>query len=350
MKRIGYLYEKIYDIENVKLAIKNAAKGKRRRRYVRRIVENTDYYAEKISAMLKSDAYKPSPNRIKTIYDRSSQKERTITIPRFYPDQIVQWAAMQVLQPVFMKGMYRYCCGSVPRRGGIDAKKYVEKVIRRRKDARYVLKLDIKKFFPSVSHDKLKELIAAKIKDKAVLRLLFAIIDNGGDGLPIGYYTSQWLSNFFLQSVDHYIKENLHVKYYVRYVDDMVLMGANKRKLKRAMFALAEYLEKSGYGVKIKDNWQLWKAHSRPIDFVGYRFYREYTLLRKKLFNRLIRTLKRIKERGLNICRAYKLNALLGWCAHINFGRLYLESIKPIISKNAICRYISRYTLRSATA
>lgn len=345
MKRIGNLYEQIYDPENIKKAIRNASKGKHEKGYVRKILENSEYYAVEISEMLKNDTYRPSPNRYKTIKDGASQKERNITIPAFYPDQIIQWAIVQVLQPLFMRGMYTYCCGSVPGRGGLRAKKYIEKV-QRKKDARYTLKLDIKKFFPSVSHDKLKSLLAKKIKDKKVLQLLNRIIDNGGPGLPIGYYTSQWLSNFYLQEMDHYIKEILHVKYYVRYVDDMVLLGPNKRKLRRALSALKEYLKREGYGVEIKENWQLWKTFSRPLDFVGYRFYKGYTLLRKKILYRLTKTVRRILLHGLNIRRARRFNSLVGWGCHINFKKYYLERIKPVISKRTVKRYIARYDKR----
>ncbi|MBQ8248119.1 MAG: hypothetical protein IJZ42_13405 [Lachnospiraceae bacterium] len=346
MKRVGYIYEKIYDVDNIKLAIRNASKGKHNRRYVRKILNNIDYYAQGISDMLKNEEFVPSPNRTKTIKDGASQKERDITIPVFYPDQIVHWAIIQVIKPVFMKGMYPYSCGSVPGRGGLKAKKYVEKV-HNRKNARYVLKMDIKKFFPSVSNEKLKELMRRKIKDKRALTLIDSVIDNGGKGLPIGYYTSQWFSNFYLQEMDHYIKEKLRIKYYVRYADDIVLMDSNKRKMRKARIALADFLNINEYTLEIKNNWQLWRNHSRPLDFVGYRFYKTYTRLRKKLFYRLTRVTRRIERLGLNIRRARRLNSLLGWSRHIYFRDYYVERIKPIVSKKTVRRYIGEWDRRA---
>lgn len=340
MKRIGYIYEKIYSLENIKLAIRNASKGKHRRKYVQKILNNADFYAEQISASLRENTYRLSPNRLKTIKEGAKQKERNITVPAFYPDQIIQWAVVQVLQPMFMRGMYQYCCGSVPGRGIAKAKKYIE---RTKSKAKYTLKLDIKKFFPSVSHDKLKCLLAKKTKDRDALKLLFAIIDNGGEGLPIGYYTSQWFSNFYLQEIDHFVKEKLQIKYYVRYVDDMVLMDDNKRKLKKALFKLSEYLTKEKFDVIIKENWQLWKTSSRPLDFVGYRFYPKYTRLRKSVFYHLMRTVARIGKHGLNIPRARRFNSLIGYCKPINFKRYYLSAIKPVVSKRAAKKYISDY-------
>lgn len=343
MKRIGNLYEKVCDIDNIRLAIRNASKGKRSRKYVARILEHEEQYAQRISEMLKSGEYCPKPNRVKTIYDTSSCKERKITVPAFYPDQIVQWAVIQVLQPILSRGMYRYSCGSVPKRGGLAAKKYVERTLKK-KDARYILKLDVKKFFPSVPHDKLKALLAKKIKDEKILDLLGKIIDNGGEGLPIGYYTSQWLSNFYLQEADHYIKECLGVKYYVRYVDDMVLFGANKRKLHRALRSLQELL--AGYGLCVKENWQLWKADTRPLDFVGYRFTRQRTSLRKRIFFRLNAVVRKIKARGLNIRRAMRFTSLIGWCKRVPFKGYYMAHIRPLVRKKRAKLYIAIWTVR----
>lgn len=300
---------------------------------------NVDYHAERIANSLKDGTYKLSPNRCKTIKDGASQKERDITIPAFYPDQIIQWALVQVLTPIFMRGMYEHNCGSIPHRGGIAAKRYVEKVLRK-PNSNYVLKLDIRKYFPSVSHDKLKELLAKRIKDKQVLKLLSDIIDNGGDGLPIGYYTSQWLSNFYLQEVDHYIKEVLHVKYYVRYVDDMVLLDNDKAKLHRARLELSNYLQREGYGLTLKENWQLWQVDTRPIDFVGYKLYSSRTLLRRANFNRIKRLIERIKVKGLSIKRTRRYMSYYGWCKNSNFKGYYLLRVKPVISTSNICRYI----------
>ena len=344
MKRIGYIYEKIYDIENIKAAIRNAARGKKRKHYVRRILQNADFYAAEIHKMLKAKSFTPGPNRCKTIRDGASQKERRITVPQFYPDQIIHRAAVQVLEPLFMRGMYRYCCGSVPGRGGMAAKKYVEKVMHKKK-AKYTAKLDITKFFASVSHAKLKALLAKKIKDRDALGLLGTIIDHGGEGLPIGYYTSQWLSNFYLQEADHYIKEELHVPYYVRYVDDMVLMGPNKRKLRRAVKELAEYFECEGFALLLKGNAQTWRSFSRPLDFVGYRFYESYVLLRKKLFYRLMRAARIAESKGLNLPRAQRLISLAGWASHIRFDGKFAEK-----QVRAAKTYISKIRRKEAAA
>lgn len=129
MKRVGYLYEKMCDVDFIKKAIKNAAKGKTDRLYVKAILSDIDGYAQKLKAMLETETVKLSPNEHIEIYDRSCSKTRKITIPKFYPDQIVHWLIITAAQPVITRGMYRYCCGSIPNRGGIDAKAYVETAI-----------------------------------------------------------------------------------------------------------------------------------------------------------------------------------------------------------------------------
>lgn len=135
MKRVGYLYEKMCDVDFIKKAIKNAAKGKTDRLYVKAILSDIDGYAQKLKAMLETETVKLSPNEHIEIYDRSCSKTRKITIPKFYPDQIVHWLIITAAQPVITRGMYRYCCGSIPNRGGIDAKAYVETAIRDEKCA-----------------------------------------------------------------------------------------------------------------------------------------------------------------------------------------------------------------------
>ena len=246
-----------------------------------------------------------------------------------------------------MRGMYRYCCGSIPNRGGIDAKAYVETAIHDGK-MRYCAKLDISKFFDSVRPSVLLDMWKRKIKDPRMLELIGKILENGGDHLPIGYYTSQWFSNFYLEGLDHYVKEQLHIKYYVRYVDDMVLIDSNKRKLRRAVAAINEYLH--GIGLKLKDNWQVWRLNSRPIDFVGYRFYKGFTLLRKHVFYSLTRVVRKIKRFGVRLRQCVRFISYMSRAKVTNFKKYYIERIKPIISKGKAQKIVSYHARTIAAA
>ena len=345
MKRVGYLYEKIISVDNLNDALDKACRQKKRKYFVRKILENRDYYIKKLHDELAAETYRLHPNIKKTICERSSQKQRDLTIPKFYPDQIIQWAVCLQLTPIIMKGMYHYNCGSIPRRGGVYGKKYIDWILKNDGKVKYVMKLDVRKFFQSVSVAKVKELFRRKIKDKKALRLIDAILDNGGEGLPIGYYTSQWFSNFYLEWMDHYIKEVLGIRHYIRYVDDMVLMDTSKRKLHKARLQIAAYLRDGHYNCTIKDNWQLWRIYSRPLDYLGYRFYREKTLLRKRIFYAFNRKVREVKKKGYCTVRcARALASGMGWLKRIPGGRhYYFTKIKPIISKGEIARIISIY-------
>lgn len=342
MKRVGYIYEKICSVENLQKALDKASKGKKNKPYVRRILQNRDKLIQRLHEQLMRGEFTPGRNRHKTIIEQPCGKARDITVPKFFPDHVIHWAVCLQLQPIFMRGMYRYCIGSVPGRGGHDGKKQIEKMLRENK-MRYILKLDIRKFFQSIDHEKLKELFRRKIKDRKALWLIDTIIDAGGDGLPIGYYTSQWFSNFYLEQLDHFIKEELKIKFEVRYVDDIVLADTNKRKLHKARLQIAEFLRVNGFRVNIKGNWQLWKIHTRPLDFLGFRFYKNKTLLRKRIFYRFMRRVRRVKKKGYcTVQTARGISAGLGWLKHIPGGRhFYLNSVKPIISKKELRKIVS---------
>ena len=118
--------------------------------------------------------------------------------------------------------MYEFSCGSVPNRGAPYGKKYIERWIQRdKKNCKYVLKMDIRHFFESVDHDVLKAWLKKKIRDERMLYILELIIDGSEVGLPLGFYTSQWLSNFMLQPLDHFIKEQLKAVHYIQYMDEL---------------------------------------------------------------------------------------------------------------------------------
>ena len=173
MKREGYLYKKVCDLDNIFRAIENAAKGKKHRRVVRNVMEHKQEAAEAIRDMLVTKQYRPRPYRKFVIKDGATQKERTIFCPAFYPDQIIHWALIQVTQTVLQRGMYVFCCGSIPGRGIGYGKRYIERWMRRdRKNTKYCLKMDIKKYYPSINQDVLKAAFRRKIKDADVLHQL----------------------------------------------------------------------------------------------------------------------------------------------------------------------------------
>jgi len=319
-----------------------ASMGKRNQKRVRHVLINLPMAAEAIHEMLSAKTYKPSPYIIKTVMDGTARKKRTICKPRFFPDQIIHWALMLQLQPVIMRGMYEYNCGSVPGRGTSLGQKALRKWLDTdRRGTKYCLKMDVSKFYPSVDNAALKQMFRRVLKDKDCLWLIDTIIDSAG-GLPIGNYTSQWFANFYLQGLDHFIKQELRVKYYLRYVDDLVLLGPNKKKLHAARKVIDGYL--SGIGLQLKDNWQVFRVDDRGIDFLGFRFFRDRTILRKRNALRIRRRLNKIRKKG---CLSYRdacaVVSYWGWIKRSDSYRFYNRYVKSICSIGKAKRTVSRH-------
>lgn len=319
-----------------------SSKGKRDQRRVKEIIDNADKYAEKIRNMLLTYRYRPSPYIKKTIKDGASKKERIIFKPNYYPDQIIHWALILKIQPIIMRGMYKYCCGSIPNRGTSYGQNALRKWLNNDyKGTKYCLKLDVHKFYPSVDNELLKEMFRKKIKDNRCLWLIDEIIDSA-EGLPIGNYTSQWFSNFFLEGMDHFIKEKLQVKYYIRYVDDFVILGGNKRELHRKMNKIKEYL--NDINLEVKGDWQVFKVNARPIDFLGLKFYRDKTILRKRTALRITRRLRKIaKKTALNYQDACAVVSYWGWIKRSDSYNFYHKNVKPIVTVSEAKKVVREY-------
>jgi len=140
--------------------------------------------------------------------------------------------------------------------------------------------MDVRKFYPSINHAVLKQIIRRKIKCKDTLWLIDEIIDSTS-GVPIGNYLSQYFGNLYLCSLDHFIKEYHRVKYYFRYCDDLVLLANRKKRLRRILKTIINFLK----DIKLlpKKNYQISPVDDRGIDFLGYRFFHNFILLRKSI-------------------------------------------------------------------
>lgn len=327
------------------------------------MLEDKDYYIRRMQYLLTTKSYVIPNHKPVKILDGTSHKERTIIKPFYVYEQIIHHAIVITLQPMFMRGMYEYNCGSVPGRGGMYGKRYLEKFIRENPaEIKYCVKMDIHHFFQSVSHEVLKEQIHRRIRDNDMLWLLDLIIDSyedtPGRGIPLGYYASQWFANYYLQGLDHFIKEELGVKCYVRYMDDMVLFGRNKKKLHEARRRISDYLQKRLL-LDMKGNWQVFrfeyaykgKRRGRELDFMGFLFYRKKTLIRKSIMIRACRKAraigrKRAEKRSVTWYDAEQMLSRLAWFKYTNSYGCYVEHIKPFINVKALKRKISAHDRR----
>lgn len=348
MKRTGYLFEKISDIQTIKTAIHRAAKGKRNREVVRRVLANEDYYAREIKAMLDNGTFRPAPYATCVVRDGMRKKERVISKPHFYPDQIIHWCIYLTLQPVLFRGVYTYTCGSIPGRGVHYAKKYIEWALQHdRKHTKYFLQMDVRKFYPSIRIDILMKMLNRKIKDRRALDLV-ALILSQSDELPIGILLSQMFANFYLQDMDHFIKQKLGAAYYVRYMDDMIIFGSSKRALHKTRAAISEYL--GSMGLSLKGNWQVRRTDAEPPDIAGFRFYRNRTVLRKCVMLRITRRARKIAKKGrISERDAGAMVSYMGWIKCTDTYAVYEMWIKPFVSI-AACRNVIKRCAKTRSA
>lgn len=354
MKSYNHLYEECLVEHNRQEAIKMARKSKR----IRKIIKKR-HLSDAALLDLSYEWVTKFRNAVHTpieIYDGISRKVRHIIVPTL-EELIVQHCIVNALKPMFTKGMYLHSYASIPGRGPHKAKKFIEKWLRNdRKNTKYVLKMDIRHFFDEIPHDILKRKLAESIHDENMLYLLNTIIDVTDTGIPLGFYTSQWLSNWYLQELDHFIKEELHAVYYVRYMDDMVIFGASKKSLHRMRQRIDSYL-RTNLGLRLKDNWQVFrfaydvvqpdgevKTYGRDLDFMGFRFFRDHTILRKTIMLKASRKAARIaRKEGLTIHDARQMLSYLGYIECTDTYGMYKKWVKPKVSFQKLKRKVSRF-------
>ena len=256
MKSYNHLYEKTISETNRRYALSQAKHSKRFRKIMKHRHMSDDAAVEQSLDWIVN--YENAEHVPVYIYDGITRKERTIIVPTM-EELLVQHCIVNAMKPMFCKGMYEHSYASLPGRGAHKGKQVIEKWIRTDpKNCKYVLKMDIRHFFDTIPHDRLKAKLKKTVHDEKMLDLLFRIIDVTEVGIPLGFYTSQWLSNWYLQGLDHFIKEQLCAVHYMRYMDDMVIFGSNKRVLHRMRQAISDYLEKE-LGLELKANWQVFR-------------------------------------------------------------------------------------------
>lgn len=310
-----------------------------------------------IQALITSDQFEPvlpDPMVIKT---NSNGKERIVYSAKFGDEQIIHHALIRIIKPLIMKGMYKWSCASIDHRGVYYAKKYIERFLMNDiKNTKYVLSMDIHNFFDSIPHRPLKKYLKRYIKDEVVLDMLMKIVNLTDKGLPIGFFTSNWLANFFLQPLDHYIKERIlddcgcntkrtgrhGAVYYVRYMDDMVIFGPNKKELHKLHNRIVEVLQNELH-MELKDNWQVFKfdyidkdgkRKGRPLDFIGFKFYRDKTTIRKKTYRKIKTVINRLIRNGVDKISFKDASTMLSYHGIINSTNakgIYVKLLKPYV-------------------
>lgn len=323
-KTFKHLKEKICSLPNLIEADKKARKGKEKTLSMVNLDKNYLNGLLQLQKELLDGTYRTSKYRTFTIYE---PKEREIFALPYYPDRIVHHAVMNILEPIWKKIFVKNTYSSIKGRGIHAAMKDVKtclKGFRHRNQPAYFLKLDIRKFYPSVDHDILKRIIRKSIGDKWLLWLLDEIIDSA-EGLPIGNYLSQYFANLYLTYFDHYLLEEARVKHYFRYCDDMVIIADNKEVLHHYLEVITKYLAEKLY-LTVKHNHRIAPV-KEGIDFTGYVMTAWYTKLRKsikcKMMRKGVKLAKKVNAGKISIPKYYEaLGTYEGWLKYANTKRL----------------------------
>lgn len=317
MKRVGNLYERIISIENLELADKKAQKGKKKQKQVKKHNRNREQNIIELYEILKAKLYKTSEYYNFIIFE---PKRREISRLPYFPDRIVHHAIMNYLEGIFQPSFINQTYSCIKKRGIHKGLKDVNKALKDEKGTIYCLKLDIKKFYPSVNKDILKSKLRHKIKDEDLLSLLSEIIDSYPKGLPLGNYLSQWFGNYYLTSFDHWLKEVKTVKYYFRYCDDIVILHHSKEFLHKLRKEIQSYLLKIDLRLS---NYQVFPVESRGINFLGYISFHRYILIRGSIKKKFLKMLKKRRNNK-------SISSYMGWFVHANCLYLVEKSLFKI--------------------
>lgn len=310
MKRINNLFDKIISIENLNLADDIAQRGKLKQRGVIRHNNRREEDIALLHAMLKEGKFKTSNYKQFFIYE---PKEREISCLPYYPDRIVHHAIMNVLEPYFVSAFTKDTYSCIKERGIHAALDDLKDALRNVEQTQYCLKLDVRKFYPSIDHYILKKLLKGKFRDGRLLTLLFEIIDSA-PGVPIGNYLSQYFANFYLNGFDHWLIREKKQRNCFRYADDIVILAPDKPTLHTLLADITHYL-KHYLNLDVKDNYQVFPVAARGIDFVGYVVRHTHVRVRKSIKQNFARKL--YTGAAAETIASYK-----GWLKHANARNL----------------------------
>jgi len=287
MRRAANLIERIADADNLRLAFWKASKGKRTKASVLEFRADLDRRLLELRDDLLGGDMQWGPYHTFMIYD---PKKRMICAAPLR-DRVAHHAIMNACELQFERFQVHdsYAC----RKGkGVDGA--IERATRFCRSGDWYLKLDVRKYFDSVDHDVLKRLLRQRFKDRRVLELLDGVIDSyettSGRGLPIGNLTSQYFANHYLGVVDHYVKEALGCRRYVRYMDDFVVWNKSRADLRRIRDAVVMFLQEQ---LNLELRPACLNACSRGMTFLGYRIFADRVRLARRSRRRFRRKLQR---------------------------------------------------------
>ena len=380
MKRLGNIWDRLVSVPNGVEAVIDGTRKKRGNREVKHLLYDDDLpqhwhcidpekakdYVNPIILSLRDGTFshREPTYRYQLCPSSSGGKWRELYIPSLR-DHIVHHMLMQVCMPAFTRGMHPHCCGSVPGRGIRHIIDTVPNWFFYDKECRYFVKLDIRQFFPSIQYEPLMAVLESKIKDGKVLDLWRQVLLSAPQCCPIGYYPSPWLSNLYLEDFDWFVEQELYkerrgnrikyVRHYLRYADDMLLIGTSKTDLMKAIHAIIGYL-RDRKGLEIKKSWEIkrigkhetidgkWKLIPGTYwcDIGGFKFCKDAIELRDGVYLTAKRLAKKMsKQDHYTPHQCHAINASVAWAKQAGSRNFLENDIYPYVDLQTTRRIIS---------
>ena len=316
MKRYKNLWEKFISMDNLELAAMKAVKSKKNKKDVQDFLAHKTELLKKLQSDLINNRFTTSKYKVRTIFE---PKQRDIYILPLYPDHIVHHALINIVGPIWQSTFIHDSYACIPGRGLHAASKRVMHFVRKYK---YALQCDIRKFYPSINHNVMFNIVKKKIADVRLLNVLHNIIFSVGDSknLPIGNLTSQWMGNVYMNELDHFVKQDLHCRAYIRYCDDFIVFSNDKTFLHNVKVFVENFLNKN---LKLIFSKSAVFPTKRGVLFIGYRHFKKFILLRKtsahKMFKQIINMIKWHDFGSKSVGQLAAFHGWVKWCNSFHF-------------------------------
>jgi retron-type reverse transcriptase len=285
VKRIGYLFEKAFTVENLYLAYQAASKGKHGVRGCHNFEKRLGFQIHRLHESLHAGRYRPQPYHSFMVYE---PKPRIIYAPSF-ADLVVQHAIYRIIGPIFDRTFIDQSFACRKGKGTHKAADYAQTALQQSDRDSVNLKMDIRKFFYRIDRGILRKQIERKIKDRRFVDAMMLFADHGEPvGIPIGNLLSQIFALIYMNGIDHFIKRDLKAKHYCRYVDDFVIFGINRQTATNYLGRIIGQLK----GLALELSKYSIAAVKNGINFVGYRTWASKRFVRKRslfVFNRAVK-------------------------------------------------------------
>jgi len=288
----GHVFEKISSLENLFLAWNEFKKGKSQRTDMQTYSVCLEDNLFELQSKLASGEWVHGGYETFLVHDPKLRQIHKASVA----DRILHHAVWRVLEPIFEKNFIFDSWSCRVDKGTHNAVRRLHSQLQKmsyvNRGTVWILKCDIKKYFANIDHDILFNLLGKNISDKDTLSLLNKIINSFTPGIPLGNLTSQLFANIYLNQLDHFVKEKLKIKIYLRYCDDFVLVSNSKTELLEMVEKIDEFLK-----IKLKLTLHPNKVFIRPfhhgLDWLGSVLYPDHIVLRPKTRKRMWRNIER---------------------------------------------------------